>query len=679
MFSENTLAKAEKYLLRNKNEKAIVYLLKAAAENPTNINILNTLAEVYTKVGNTHAACEYYLLVAREYERLNEVAKAIGAYRRFHNLRPDDFEVCMTLARLQMFDRNYAQAEYFLKLCADDFLLRSKLTARDEDIALKLVRMLHTISGVAPSSIEKLRYQSLLYRKIGRDRLASELDLRIGLIYAREGKVGPALEMLRPLPALFPGHLELIQTLTDLLADHGLMAEAAKCIDSCLLVSPNNIQILLLKAKLLTRFAQFEQAEELYHKAVFSDPSYYKEILDFAYRLIDAGHHDRAIKQVDYINSDMTFLQKMEVIAFCKTLLDRDPENVTAMTKLAYFYGEMNDIYQLSSVYVVLFRTYIQQQLYERAHHIGKLLLDLGYRETKFLAAYEDNKARLKPHANADGSGAHQAYKGEDLVKVDTSKVRLWPYYQVETQEVEARALPEKKEEILDVLLNIELLLKYGAKDRALEMINKSLQKYGDNAALREKLRSYYLSKSQNSQAAFECLRLSQMVRARGDLERSQEYLNQARVLDAELAAVVEPSGRPEDTADSGIVPMFTGDLRMFTLIDVIQLITSSNKTGTLCVINGDASGLIRFNGGRLIASEYNGLTGEDAVYGLLQFSEGVFEFRPSANRFPEKIRISTTNLLLEGLRRLDESRRSISAGESEYSPEAVRESSHST
>jgi tetratricopeptide (TPR) repeat protein len=419
------------------------------------------------------------------------------------------------------------------------------------------------------------------------------------------------------------------------------------------------VQLLLEKAKLLTRFGEFEQAEELYHKAMFSDPSNYKELLDFAYRLKDAGLFNRAIQQIEHIPGELTFLQKMEIVTFCRALLDNDPHNIQALTKLAYFYGEMNDIFQLSSVYLSLFRVYMQQQSYERAHQAGKLLLDLGYRDSKFLKAYEQNKSHLKLNEDAQLREQGPTVQTENLVKLDTSKVRLWPNTCLETQEVEAKALSHKEEGLPDMLLNIELLLKYGARDKALELLQQSVRDFGDNPELREKLRNYYLAKSPVAYAALESMRLSEMVKDRVEKKKSGK-IPAYRPPASEMATAITARSplSAEELVVQDALPGFTGDLRMFMLIDIIQLISASNKTGTLCVINGDNTGLAYFNSGRLVSSEYGNYAGEEAVFQLLQVNDGFFEFRPSEAPFRESIEISTTNLLLEGLRRIDEQRR---------------------
>ena len=100
----------------------------------------------------------------------------------------------------------------------------------------------------------------------------------------------------------------------------------------------------------------------------------------------------------------------------------------------------------------------------------------------------------------------------------------------------------------------------------------------------------------------------------------------------------------------------FSGSLSEMGLVDLLQTIDISRKTGVLELTNGERSGTVYFSGGRLIHARSGNLTGDRAIYRFLVWSDGEFdlEFRqvtPEA----ETIQSSTQGLLMEGMRRVDE------------------------
>ncbi len=103
-----------------------------------------------------------------------------------------------------------------------------------------------------------------------------------------------------------------------------------------------------------------------------------------------------------------------------------------------------------------------------------------------------------------------------------------------------------------------------------------------------------------------------------------------------------------------------TGNLQAFGLLDIIQLIDLSKQSGTLRISSAEKTGEILFNQGQ-IADATTGPdkpeTGIDAVFSLIRISEGKYDFIPSEVPPERALDISTTSILLEGLRLLDEER----------------------
>jgi CheY-like chemotaxis protein/Flp pilus assembly protein TadD len=100
----------------------------------------------------------------------------------------------------------------------------------------------------------------------------------------------------------------------------------------------------------------------------------------------------------------------------------------------------------------------------------------------------------------------------------------------------------------------------------------------------------------------------------------------------------------------------FAGALSDMAVVDLIQTIEISRKSGVIHFSNADSRrGAIYFRNGKVIDAELGRLTGEEAVYRLLVWSEGEFEVEFKNVRRKDVIELSSQGLLMEGMRRVDE------------------------
>jgi DNA-binding response OmpR family regulator len=100
----------------------------------------------------------------------------------------------------------------------------------------------------------------------------------------------------------------------------------------------------------------------------------------------------------------------------------------------------------------------------------------------------------------------------------------------------------------------------------------------------------------------------------------------------------------------------FSGSLADMGLVDLLQTIDISRKSGVLHLTSGEQRGAIYFKDGRLVHAELGKLRGESAVYRVLVWNEGRFDLEFRQVRVAEEtIQTSTQGLLMEGMRRVDE------------------------
>jgi hypothetical protein len=98
-----------------------------------------------------------------------------------------------------------------------------------------------------------------------------------------------------------------------------------------------------------------------------------------------------------------------------------------------------------------------------------------------------------------------------------------------------------------------------------------------------------------------------------------------------------------------------TGHLSDLSLSELIEFFCNQRKTGRLCVLYPQGRGCFYLQSGSVVDAEIGVLRGIDAVYYALTLPNAAFEFKAIVETPERTINQPWTQVVLEGLRRLDE------------------------
>lgn len=98
------------------------------------------------------------------------------------------------------------------------------------------------------------------------------------------------------------------------------------------------------------------------------------------------------------------------------------------------------------------------------------------------------------------------------------------------------------------------------------------------------------------------------------------------------------------------------GELDVFTLPDLLQLVCSSRRTGQLFLENATQKGIIYVDQGDIVqASLGKSLEGREAIYKFFNWTSGSFKFEPGKINVEKSIKLGWQHLIMEGARHTDE------------------------
>jgi hypothetical protein len=101
------------------------------------------------------------------------------------------------------------------------------------------------------------------------------------------------------------------------------------------------------------------------------------------------------------------------------------------------------------------------------------------------------------------------------------------------------------------------------------------------------------------------------------------------------------------------------GKLSMIALVDLVQTLNQSRRTGTLVLTNAGEEARLGFRNGALVAATLGDIQGEEVFYKTVCWPDGDFCFEqtePAADA-PGKVKTDIMGLMMEGMRRMDEAR----------------------
>ena len=125
--------------------------------------------------------------------------------------------------------------------------------------------------------------------------------------------------------------------------------------------------------------------------------------------------------------------------------------------------------------------------------------------------------------------------------------------------------------------------------------------------------------------------------------------LSQEALLVAKVKALLD--GRGGKGSSRGV----TGSIREMSVPDIVQVLSSGRKSGSLRIRLGAENGEIHLTEGNVVNAIWSKLRGEEAFYAILRLQDGEFALDPTFVAKDKIIDVPSEMLLLEGMRRLDE------------------------
>ena len=123
----------------------------------------------------------------------------------------------------------------------------------------------------------------------------------------------------------------------------------------------------------------------------------------------------------------------------------------------------------------------------------------------------------------------------------------------------------------------------------------------------------------------------------------------------ARIKAILQRSAMAASEPEPEVETDLKGNLQQMSLAEILQTLGMARKSGGLKIVNRSLVGKIYFDSGDIVQASLGKYKSEEAVYRILAWDEGYFEFDSNDKTDKAAISTNTNSLLMEGFRQRDE------------------------
>ncbi len=497
------LGSAEKFVQQGRLTNAITEYLKVIKEDPRDLTVMNTIGDLYVRVGQVEQAFQYFKRVGEAYAGDGFTVKAIAIYKKLNKLDPHSTDCNLKLAELyaQQGLYNDARAQY---LSVADRALRS---GNNEEAARIFQKMLE----LDPDNAAMQAKLADLYVKVGKPQQARDIFFVAAESLFRRGAVDAADEALARVLKLDAGHFAALTLRGQIAAERGQPDKAIEYLEKV----PNlDSQPDALRALLRAQLAQGNGSESIPLATkllnVHNDLSGITLCTDW---LVSSGDTEAALRLYDQYADRLLAADHDGFLVKLSSATARIKENPAALELVLKLYRKSGESSHLSEVIELLAHALVQTGDLGRARDLYQELTALEPENPLHAQNYKQVSARLGDDPMTRPLTAEQSAQA---LMVDELEIDAPPVKQEYGDEL-SRAIQA-------ALTDSELLDSYNLPSKAIAPLEAVLGSAPTDVLLNQRLASLYVRAERFSDAARCCDVLHSVYRKAGHADLAEQY-----------------------------------------------------------------------------------------------------------------------------------------------------------
>ena len=502
------LASAEKFVQQGKLQNAITEYEKIVKEDPKDQTVLNTIGDLYARVGQNEHAAMYFKKVGDQYAQGGFAVKAIAIFKKLAKLQPGDAENTTKLAELytQQGLYNDARSQYM-------HIAEGLLRSGDNNQA---ARIFQRILELDPENVHTQAKLADLYTKIGKKEEARNIfQSAAEALYAR-GSYEAAEEALGKVIALDPGNSKALLLRGMIAAGSGDHANAVRYLEQApdLDSRPDALRA-LLQAKLQAGSA--DEADSIAAKLlnVHHDAN---GVTSLAEWYTDNNRAGNAVSLYEK-NAERLFAAGSGVSKdLLHPLLNRVQDNPEALAAVTRLLGKSVDTAQTAEMMETEAHACAQKGDYARARDLYKKLSEMEPENALHGQSYKQMLAKLGEDSATRILSPEEAAQAFMVEELDQNATVVQQKYDAPTESAIEAALTDA-----------ELFVSYNVPSKAVPPLEAALPLAPKDITLNQRLATLYARAERWADAARMCENLSNIYRELGHPTDAARYQEAAR------------------------------------------------------------------------------------------------------------------------------------------------------
>jgi tetratricopeptide (TPR) repeat protein len=506
---EKSRANAERYLQQNKLQNAISEYEKILQVEPRDLAILNTVGDIYARLGQNEKAIERFRVVAESYAGDGFLLKAIALYKKITKLDPNGLAAMEKLAELYRKQGLVSDARSMLLQAAEAYTRKGQ--------SKETLRLLKQLVLFDPENVQVITRTADLMTQGGQRDEARQMLAQTASTLVDRHALDPAQKILDRLIALDKTNLraqELRAQVSFEMGDNQKAIDLYEAIPD--LDSRSDALRNLLQAYL--KLGDLDQALLLARKlmTVHHEP---EGVLKVAARLYKENDTLRALNLYNEFSTDVLANDKEDVMAHLHGAVSRVRNNPEALQTLFILFQQAGETSMFAEILELMAHAAVQSNQLERARDAYKQLIELEPDNASHIQGYRQVCALMGPAA-APAAPAPVARADDEprtLEEFLDSKEPTLP---------KQSYLPEVEEQIEAALTEAELSESFASKTRGITALESALLSAPDDLRLNRTLALLYSHEGQVPRAARCYSTMHRVLEGMGESEAAGYFAN---------------------------------------------------------------------------------------------------------------------------------------------------------
>jgi pilus assembly protein FimV len=524
------LSAAEKYVQQGKLQNAIAEYEKILKHDPKDLTVLNTVGDLYARLGQSDEACNCFKSVGDAYAQQGFTVKAIAMYKKLTKLK-SSLEGVLKLAELYTQQGLFNDARQQYLQVAEEFLRNGQLE--------QAVRIFQKTLEMDPENVAMKVRLAEVYVRLGKKNDAWQIFSSAAEQLRSRGQLAPAEDILQRMLTLDPTNAQALLLRGRNAMEAGDSAAAVAYLQKVPdLDSKPDAQKLLFQAYLAAD--RLTEAGALATK-LLNTHNDFEALSSFVVALMKNGLYQDALQLYYEYADQLMAADKAKTLETLHTIIGHvrgEPESLERLLELFQKAGETTHV---SEVIELLAHASVNKGDLEKARELYQQLTAMEPQNPIHAQNLQQVSAKL---GGAPKSNLITAEEG--AVIVDELEATAPAIDQEYAEQVAA--------ELRGALTDAELFVSYNMPAKALAPLTEMRAKVPNDVRLNQRLAALHTRAGRFAEAASCCRALERVYSEAGYAEEAGRYAELAARYE-ERSGTVSAAPEPPTVAPSDKTP----------------------------------------------------------------------------------------------------------------------------